>query len=115
MVTPEEVVLAESMQVGQRHLLDAGYTDTVEEKGDQSNISFEEKLAPWKTTENFLLATQGMAMLQLHGEGDPTGRGEAFSFIRKSMKEPFLKAGEKHQHEQEVGKYRQHFTIMAPC
>ncbi|KAJ7899019.1 TAF1 transcription initiation factor TFIID subunit TAF1 [Mycena leptocephala] len=90
MVTPEEAVLAESMQVGQRHLLDAGYTDTVEEKGDQSNISFEEKLAPWKTTENFLLATQGMAMLQLHGEGDPTGRGEAFSFIRKSMKEPKL-------------------------
>ncbi len=33
-------------------------------------------------------------MLKLHGDGDPTGRGEAFSFIRVSMKEIFLRAGE---------------------
>ena len=33
-------------------------------------------------------------MLKLHGEGDPSGRGEAFSFVRVSMKEIFLRAGE---------------------
>jgi transcription initiation factor TFIID subunit 1, fungi type len=36
-------------------------------------------------------------MLKLHGEGDPTGRGEGFSFIRISMKDIFLKAGESAQ------------------
>ena len=33
-------------------------------------------------------------MLKLHGEGDPTGSDEGFSFIRVSMKDIFLKAGE---------------------
>ena len=31
-------------------------------------------------------------MLALHGEGDPTGRGEAFSFIKTSMKGGFKAA-----------------------
>lgn len=33
-------------------------------------------------------------MLQLHGEGDPSGRGEAFSFIKTSMKGGFKAMGE---------------------
>ncbi|KAJ7897093.1 TAF1 transcription initiation factor TFIID subunit TAF1 [Mycena olivaceomarginata] len=106
MVTPEQVVLTESMQVGQRHLQDAGYSqaaDAVEDKDDQSNLSVEQQLAPWITTKNFLFATQAKAMLRLHGEGDPTGRGEAFSFIRISMKDIFVKAGE--NYEQKVGAY----------
>lgn len=95
MVTPEQVVLSESMQVGQRHLQDAGYGITSEVKDDdESNLSIEQQLAPWITTKNFLLATQAKAMLRLHGEGDPTGRGEAFSFVRVSMKDIFVKAGE---------------------
>ncbi|KAJ7786552.1 TAF1 transcription initiation factor TFIID subunit TAF1 [Mycena metata] len=100
MVTPEQVVLTESMQVGQRHLQDAGYSqaaDAVEDKDDQSNLSVEQQLAPWITTKNFLFATQAKAMLRLHGEGDPTGRGEAFSFIRISMKDIFVKAGENYE------------------
>ncbi|KAJ7751256.1 TAF1 transcription initiation factor TFIID subunit TAF1 [Mycena maculata] len=99
-VTPEQVVLTESMQVGQRHLQDAGYSqaaDAVEDKDDQSNLSVEQQLAPWITTKNFLFATQAKAMLRLHGEGDPTGRGEAFSFIRISMKDIFVKAGENYE------------------
>ncbi|KAJ7161345.1 TAF1 transcription initiation factor TFIID subunit TAF1 [Mycena crocata] len=106
MVTPEQVVLTESMQVGQRHLQDAGYSqaaDAVEDKDDQSNLSVEQQLAPWITTKNFLFATQAKAMLRLHGEGDPTGRGEAFSFIRISMKDIFVKAGE--NYEQKIGEY----------
>ncbi|TFY75997.1 hypothetical protein EWM64_g8012, partial [Hericium alpestre] len=96
MVGPEQVVLSESMQVGQRHLQDAGYSGTAEDRGadeDESNLSIEQQLAPWITTKNFLFATQAKAMLRLHGEGDPTGRGEAFSFIRVSMKDIFVKAG----------------------
>jgi hypothetical protein len=95
MVEPEHVVLTESMIVGQRHLLDSGYgkseSDVMEDEG---KLDTEQQLAPWITTKNFIHATQGKAMLKLHGEGDPTGRGEGFSFIRVSMKEIFVPAGE---------------------
>ena len=103
MVGPEQVVLTESMQVGQRHLQDLGYSQAVED-GDESNLSIEQQLAPWITTKNFLFATQAKAMLRLHGDGDPTGRGEAFSFIRISMKDIFVKAGE--DYEQKLGGIR---------
>ncbi|TRM65919.1 hypothetical protein BD626DRAFT_486234 [Schizophyllum amplum] len=75
MISPEQVVLMESMQVGQRHLADCGYTQTAEDADDTSNLSIEQQLAPWITTKNFILATQAKAMLKLHGEGDPSGRG----------------------------------------
>ena len=102
MVGPEQVVLTESMQVGQRHLQDAGYSQAADvAEGDESNLSVEQQLAPWITTKNFLFATQAKAMLRLHGEGDPSGRGEAFSFIRISMKDIFVKAGE--DYEQKMG------------
>lgn len=94
---PEAICLTESMQVGQRHLLDAGYGKDAEDEGkdeDESKLDIEQQLAPWITTKNFLNATQNKAMLKLHGEGDPTGRGEAFSFVRISMKDIFLRAGE---------------------
>ncbi|GLB35948.1 putative protein of unknown function (DUF3591) [Lyophyllum shimeji] len=98
MVGPEQVVLTESMQVGQRHLQDAGYSQVSDvAEGDESKLSIEQQLAPWITTKNFLFATQAKAMLRLHGEGDPTGRGEAFSFIRISMKDIFVKAGEDYE------------------
>lgn len=97
LLTPEHICLVEGMQVGQRHLLDAGFTKTaegVEDDGDETKMDIEQLLAPWITSKNFLHATQGKAMLKLHGEGDPSGRGEAFSFVRVSMKEIFLRAGE---------------------
>ncbi|KZV74842.1 TAF1 transcription initiation factor TFIID subunit TAF1 [Peniophora sp. CONT] len=99
MVTPEQVVLAESMQVGQRQLQDAGYSGNVDSSGgdDDSNLSIDQQLAPWITTKNFMYATQSKAMLKLHGEGDPTGRGEGFSFIRVSMKDIFIKADEDYE------------------
>lgn len=103
MVGPEQVVLTESMQVGQRHLQDAGYSLADVAEGDESNLSIEQQLAPWITTKNFLFATQAKAMLRLHGEGDPSGRGEAFSFIRISMKDIFVKAGE--DYDQKMGKH----------
>ncbi|PKY49791.1 hypothetical protein RhiirA4_545508 [Rhizophagus irregularis] len=119
MLTPEMICLEESMMVGERHLQDAGYksiwtedddktktTKKDEEDGvqddsklaiEESKLAIEQQLAPWITTRNFLNATQTNAMLKLHGEGDPTGRGEGFSFIRISMKDIFLKAGESAQ------------------
>ena len=96
MVKPEDVCLLESMQVGQQHLQDAGFNkEDDESEGDDSKEgqSIEQQLAPWYTSRNFLHATQGKAMLTLHGEGDPTRRGEAFSFIKTSMKGGFKPVG----------------------
>lgn len=94
------------MLVGKRHLQDAGYGKSVEEEdnGDdtESKLTIEEQLAPWIITRNFINATQGKAMLKLYGEGDPTGRGEGFSFVRVSMKDIFLRAGE--SAEEKLGK-----------
>ncbi|KAF9917575.1 hypothetical protein BX616_000573 [Lobosporangium transversale] len=99
LVTPEMVCLYESMLVGQRYLQDAGYGKAADGEDDgnedyESNMDIEEQLAPWITTRNFINATQGKAMLKLWGAGDPTGRGEGFSFVRISMKDIFLRQGE---------------------
>jgi len=97
LVTPEQVCLHESMLVGQQRLEDAGYAqnEIINELDDgESTLDIEIQLAPWITTKNFVLATQGKGMLKLHGPGDPTGREEGFSFIRASMKEMFFRANE---------------------
>ena len=98
MVKPEDVCLLESMQVGQQHLQDAGLSkddDDVSEGDDtKEDENIELQLAPWFISRNFLNASQGKAMLQLHGEGDPSGRGEALSFIKTSMKGGFRAVGE---------------------
>ncbi|KAF9889243.1 hypothetical protein FE257_007556 [Aspergillus nanangensis] len=104
-VQPEDVCLLESMQVGQQHLNDTGYGGDTDNPGaangggdndyeDAEGESFEQQMAPWKITRNFLLASQGKAMLKLHGEGDPTRRGEGFSFVKTSMKGGFKAVGE---------------------
>ncbi|KAJ5832915.1 Transcription initiation factor TFIID subunit 1 domain of unknown function [Penicillium riverlandense] len=97
-VQPEDVCLLESMQVGQQHLHDTGFGNDAETGGDneedEESESFEQQMAPWKATRNFLLASQGKAMLKLHGEGDPTGRGEGYNFIKTSMKGGFKAIGE---------------------
>ena len=49
----------------------------------------EEELAPWNLTRNFVNANQTKAMLQLNGEGDPTGIGLGFSFFRSTQKSSF--------------------------
>ena len=92
-IAPEQVCLLDSMQVGHRHLQDAGYNKDGDDE-DNEDQSTEQQMAPWQTTKNFLKACQGQAMLQLHGEGDPSGRGEAFSFIKTSMKGGFKAIGE---------------------
>lgn len=109
-IRPEDVCLLESMQVGVQYLTDVGVSigknddeDDVDEEDDvgpragkdgKDGQNLEKSLAPWNTSRNFLNATQGKAMLKLHGEGDPSGRGEAFSFIKTSMKGGFKAEGE---------------------
>lgn len=98
-IKPEDICLLDAMQVGNRHLQDAGYNRDerdmdADDEDEKEGQSLEHQLAPWHTTKNFLNACQGKAMLQLHGEGDPSGRGEAFSFIKTSMKGGFKAIGE---------------------
>nr|POF12867.1 putative transcription initiation factor tfiid 111 kda [Quercus suber] len=95
-VKPEDVCLLDAMQVGVQHLRDLGINigRNVNEDDEEEGGSIEAQLAPWQTTKNFLNATQGKAMLKLHGEGDPTGRGEGFSFVKTSMKGGFQALGE---------------------
>ena len=120
MIKAEEVCLLDSMQLGMKELEDAGYDprnanfeeeiqndadaedDDDEEaskapkgaggkKGqDKTEETLADKLAPWKTSKAFIDACAGKAMLQLHGEGDPTGHGLGFSFIRTSMKGGYI-------------------------
>ena len=96
-IKPEDICMLDSMQVGVQHLADLGIQDSKNEDVNmdlEDNANIELQLAPWRTTKNFLAACQGKAMLRLHGEGDPTGRGEGFSFVKTSMKGGFQGIGE---------------------
>lgn len=98
LIRPEDICLLDSMQVGQQYLHDAGFAEDDDDDDDddgkeKKGLSIEQELAPWKTTKNFMHATQGKAMLTLYGDGDPSGRGEAFSFIKTSMKGGFKAQG----------------------
>ncbi|KAG6101897.1 hypothetical protein E4U30_000672 [Claviceps sp. LM220 group G6] len=122
MIKPEEVSLLDAMQLGIKELEDAGYDprnaniddDVMEVDGedddddaaeagnkaakaakramDKQEETLADKMAPWKTTKAFIDACAQKAMLQLHGEGDPTGHGLGFSFIRTSMKGGYIEA-----------------------
>lgn len=97
-MSAEEICLIESMQVGNQYLHDSGYADDdagddEKEDDDKTNVPIEKQLAPWKTTKNFQQATQSKSMLLVFGEGDPSGRGEALSFQKTSMKGGFRDQG----------------------
>ncbi|KAJ3155269.1 hypothetical protein HDU86_004359 [Geranomyces michiganensis] len=111
LVTPEMICLQECMQTGQQRLVDIGYSDVgldAEDNNDEDEATgdIELQLAPWTTTKNFVLASQNKSMIKLYGPGDPSGRGEAFSFIRASMKEPFLRYGESAEERAERGRHK---------
>lgn len=112
MISPEDISLLEAMQVSQQHLEDAGYSKTVDDE-DQEGDSIEEQLASWNITRNFINATQGKAMLQLHGEGDPSGCGQGFSFLRTSMKGGFKAMGDLPQEKLDKSKFGGHSYNVA--
>lgn len=96
-IKPEDVCLLDTMQVGVQHLADLGIQDSKDAKEDdeaEDEENVEKMLAPWRTTKNFIQACQGKAMLKVHGEGDPTGRGEAFSMLKTNMKGGYTPRGE---------------------
>lgn len=56
---------------------------------EQDDIEAEEEMAPWNLSRNFVVANQTKAMLQLNGEGDPSGIGLGYSMLRATQKNPF--------------------------
>lgn len=103
MMSPEDVCLLEMMLYGKQKFDDIDMfkrerLQPVEENinkkdkdGNANEETLNQQLAPWNTTRNFIQATQGKAMLQLHGDGDPSKTGEAISFLKISMKGGFIK------------------------
>ncbi|RYP11014.1 hypothetical protein DL764_000311 [Monosporascus ibericus] len=100
MIKPEDVCLIEAMQVGQELLNHAGYDPKPKNAKDTTNDEEDDvgeepliaRMAPWEITKNFIDASAGKAMVALHGEGDPTGHGLGFSFIKTSMKGGYINA-----------------------
>ncbi|KAG7736037.1 hypothetical protein KL923_005139 [Ogataea haglerorum] len=114
-VSPEDIALLDAMQAGNQRLedLDSYKRERLEDGTPNASLTVQSpaneagskkerdlmandgplsvQLAPWNITRNFVAATHGKAMLQIYGEGDPSGRGEAFSFLRTSMKGGFIK------------------------
>lgn len=83
------------------------------EPNEDEIITLEEKLAPWDITDNIdstrkvhcCLIWQEGARLMLWGLGDPTGRGEGFSFIRVNAKAKVILPGESAEDHNSIFKY----------
>ena len=93
LLKPEEICLLESMYVGEQYLHDAGFAGDDDEDKDDEDGAYEQKMAPWRVTKNFIQSIQEKAHLQVHGPGDPSGRGEAMSYLKISMKGGFKGQG----------------------
>lgn len=113
MLTPEDVTLLDAMQHGSQMLDDIFYifgdeskeerranrrkreeeddedTEARKDNKEKEIEDIDEELTPWNSTRNFLIANQTKSMLQLNGEGDPTGIGLGFSFLRCTQKSGF--------------------------
>ncbi|KAM9923466.1 hypothetical protein OXX59_005156, partial [Metschnikowia pulcherrima] len=117
MISPEDAALLDCMQHGQQILddIDSLYNDEarkldfqkenkeIDEAEDEKrelerkkrdkdtdiDETIDEGLAPWSSSRSFIIANQTKAMLQLNGEGDPTGIGLGFSFLRATQKHGF--------------------------
>lgn len=108
MVSPEEVCTYESMLSGAQLLHDIGIerlhqmSQTVQaavqavpvghrlRRGGKL-IEEELQLTSWNLTQNFIHAMEGKGLLQITGFGDPSGRGEAYSYLKLTQKIPTLK------------------------
>jgi len=101
-INPDEIALYECMMAGAQRLNDIGIKsqhnltssltkDVIESLPDHLKkvakfIEEELLLSPWNLTKNFVDSIKGKCVLQLYGIGDPSGRGEGFSFIKQSQK-----------------------------
>jgi len=101
-INPDEIVLYDCMLAGAQRLNDIGIKaqhnlsssltkeviDNLPKHLKKVAKCIEEELllAPWNLTKNFVDALKGKCVLQLIGFGDPSGRGEGFSFIKQLQK-----------------------------
>ena len=44
--------------------------------------------APWNTSRTYLDCGKGRSIFQVYGPGDPTGRGQGWSFIKRILRPP---------------------------
>uniref|UniRef100_A0AC34FBM2 Transcription initiation factor TFIID subunit 1 n=1 Tax=Panagrolaimus sp. ES5 TaxID=591445 RepID=A0AC34FBM2_9BILA len=93
LITPEMCCAHYSMMSAKQRLKNAGYGETnilanINESDSDDDVKIEDEIqcAPWNTTKAFLTALQGKCYLDQRGTADPTGCGEAFSYIRRSSK-----------------------------
>eukprot|EP01130_Rhizamoeba_saxonica_P010294 TRINITY_DN4211_c0_g3_i1.p1 TRINITY_DN4211_c0_g3~~TRINITY_DN4211_c0_g3_i1.p1 ORF type:complete len:854 (+),score=220.47 TRINITY_DN4211_c0_g3_i1:115-2562(+) len=108
-ISPDDVALYECMLAGSRELQSIGIEglhnvtvpllSNIDKIPDASRlrpaakrIEEELRLTPWNLTSNFIQAVEGKSPLQLSGFGDPSNRGEAFSFVKLSTKGPSRKS-----------------------
>lgn len=49
-------------------------------------IDDEVKAAPWNLTRGFIQSLNGKSLLDLTGPADPTGCGEGFSYLTRSIR-----------------------------
>lgn len=116
MITPEDVTLLDAMQSSQQLVNDLtillneeqekkkakiqeldkdkdGEEDSKERRKREKLLEMEEgiddQLTSWNLSRNFVLSNQTKSMLQLIGEGDPSGIGIGFSFLKTSSKTAF--------------------------
>ncbi|PSK36499.1 hypothetical protein C7M61_003972 [Candidozyma pseudohaemuli] len=59
------------------------------ERDGETDETIDEGLSPWSLSRSFIISNQTKAMLQLNGEGDPSGIGLGFSFLRATQKHGF--------------------------
>lgn len=102
MMSPEDACVLEVMMWGQQKFEDVDMfrrerlqsvqdDNSKKDKDGNNEETLAQQLAPWNTTRNFIQATQGKAMLQIYGDGDPSKSGEGISFLKISMKGGFIK------------------------
>lgn len=63
--------------------------DKEDKERGETEDDVDDELTPWSSSRNFVISNQTKAMLQLNGEGDPTGIGLGFSFLRSTQKNTF--------------------------
>lgn len=119
MVTLEEICAFDSMLAGQERLQKLGIRNMTNVSPQLTQavqsipldlpireavvaVEQELQLTPWNLTSNYLAALTGQGLLQLSGFGDPSGRGEAFSYLRMALKIPPKKSEDKEKEEKVI-------------
>ncbi|ORD95090.1 TFIID 111K sub [Enterospora canceri] len=80
LVTPENICQYQSMLAGERRMEDLGYR-ILEDENEETDY-----IPNWLLCRNFVNASNGKGLLEIRGQYDSTGIGEAMSFGRVKFK-----------------------------